>query len=77
MGKGFYIVKVLEIKEPSLKTFDEAKPIVSGVVRRLALEKREKEWNDELRSRINYVMYEKNLKKSFRNYVSENVLMIE
>ncbi len=77
LGKGFYIVKVLEIKEPSLKTFDEAKPIVSGVVRRLALEKREKEWNDELRSRINYVMYEKNLKKSFRNYVSENVLMIE
>jgi len=77
IGEGFYIVKVLNIKEQILKTFEEVRPIVSNKVRRLATEKREKEWLDELRNRINFIIFENNLKKSFRNYVGKDILTIE
>jgi len=77
IGTGFYIVKVLNIKEPTLKTFDEAKNIVSAKVRRIAYENREKEWIDDLRRRINYIVYAQNLKKSFKNYTGQNFLAIE
>jgi len=77
IGSGFYIVKVLNITEPTLKTFDEAKNIVSAKVRRLAYENRENEWIEELRNRINYFVYEQNLEKAFKKYTGQNIVAIE
>ena len=64
IGRGFHIVKVLSIIEPVLKTFDEAKRQVNGKFRRIAYDRREQEWINELRGRIDYVIYEKNLNKT-------------
>lgn len=71
IGKEFSVVKVLNIIEPTLKTFAEAKNNVSSQVRRIFLENREKVWIDELRSRINYAIYEPNVNKSFKRNVPD------
>ena len=63
IGRGFHVVKVLNIIDPVLKTFDEAKAQVNGKYRRIVYDRREKEWIEELRGRIDYVIYEKNLNK--------------
>jgi len=66
VGQGFQIIKLLKIIDPVLKTFDEAKSQVNGKVRRIAFDNREKEWIDELRGRINFVIYKKNLDRTLR-----------
>jgi parvulin-like peptidyl-prolyl isomerase len=68
IGDGYYIVKVLNIIEPALKTLEESKNIVASKVRQVARENREKEWIEQLHNRINYVVYEGNLAKTFTNY---------
>lgn len=66
IGDGFFVIKVLNIKEPVLQTFDEAKSLISTKVRRLFIENREQEWIDDLRKQINHVIYEKNLEKAYQ-----------
>lgn len=67
IGNGYYIVKVLDVKEPTMKTFDEAKKLASAKVRRLAFETREKEWIEDLRNRIDYAVYDQNVHKAFKH----------
>ena len=67
IGEGYYIVKVLNITEPTLKTLEESKNLVASKLRQIAREDREKEWTEQLHHQINYVVYEGNLAKAFTN----------
>ncbi len=71
IGEGYSIVKVLNVIAPTYKTYEESKNVVTSKVRRIAYENREKKWIEELRNRINFVVYENNLAKSFKNYTAE------
>lgn len=77
IGDGYFVVKVLNIIEPTFRTYDESKHEVSSKVKRIAYEQREKEWIDTLRDQINYVIYEKNLAKAFTNYTAQQYVAYE
>ncbi|HEX9975107.1 MAG TPA: peptidyl-prolyl cis-trans isomerase [bacterium] len=77
LGDGFYIVKLLAINEPTLKTFEEAERMITPTVRKIAFETRDAEWVKELRSRISFVIYEQNLEQAGKNFVGEDMVFSE
>lgn len=72
MGRNFSIVKVLDIKPPELKTFEEVKFQVRNEVREAQKAQREKEWLERLQKEQHIVRYEDRVKKVFQEETPNN-----
>ena len=77
LGDGFYVVKLLAINEPTLQTFEEAENAITPKVRNIIRDKKQAEWEAELRSRINFVVYKHNLEQAGKNFVGDDVVLTE
>jgi len=68
IGKHYSIIKVLDIKEATYKTFAEAKKILNAKVNREVKNQREKDWMEELRNEIEITIFENRLENTFSYY---------
>ena len=68
IGKFYSIIKVLDVKEATFKTFAESKKLLSAKVNREFKNQREKDWMEELKNEIEITIFENRLKNSFSYY---------
>ena len=71
MGRNFSVIKLLSIKEPELKTYEEVKFQVRNEVTQHQRNTRTAEWLDSLKEKHRVVVYENVLKEAFSGMKSE------
>ncbi len=73
MGSNYYIIKVLKRRPERQKTYEEARFDVERDLRSQLTRSREKAWLDSLRQKMPVVIFEKNLKDTFKEYKSDEL----
>ncbi len=73
MGSNYYIIKVLKRRPERQKTYEEARFDVERDLRSQLTRQREKMWLDSLREKMPVVIFEKNLKDTFKEYKSDEM----
>jgi len=58
-----------------LKTFEESKKLVKAKLRRIKTKELEEKWLEDMRKKINVVIYEKNLELAGKYYIGEDDLI--
>ena len=77
IGNGYSIIKVLSEKPEMLKTFEESKKLVKAKLRRIKTKELEEKWLEDMRKKINVVIYEKNLELAGKYYIGEDDLILK
>ena len=73
MGSNFYVIKILGRKPERQKSFKEARFDIEKDVRAGLTKQREKEFMQELRKKMPVVVFEKNLKNTFKEYSIDEI----
>ncbi len=73
MGSNYYIIKVLKRRPERQKSYEEARFDVDRDLRTRLTREREKEWLAQLRKKMPVVVFEKNLKETFKEYKTDEL----
>jgi len=73
MGRNFYVIKILGRKPEREKTYKEARMDVEKDLRTRLIKQREKRWMQELRKKMPVVIFEKNLKNTFKESTNDEI----
>ncbi len=73
MGTNYYIIKVLKRRPERQKNYEEARFDVERDLRTQLTKKLQKEWMAKLRKEMPVVIFEKNLKETFKEYKTDEI----
>ena len=71
VGKNYSIIKVLNIKAETYKSFEQSERFAKAKLSREMKTNLEKEWMEKLRKEIEITIYENTLKNTFSNYKTD------